>query len=115
MSASALIDELTAAGVRLSLDGGDLVADVLPGVELEPYRDRIAQCRPALLTLLREREVITDLTDQLETGWRWLDEHPHHPEHEAFLDRWTARLREYERIYATHHEHEHGEASCRVS
>ena len=113
MTASALIDDLAEAGIRLSLDGGGLVADVLPGVELEPYRDRIAQCRPALLTLLQEREAVAALAASLEQGWRWLDEHPHHPEHEAFLERWTARLHEYERTYAAHHEH--GEASCRAS
>jgi hypothetical protein len=58
VSASAMVDELRAAGIRLSRDGGDLVADVLPGAKLDPYRDRIAQCRPALLAELDLREQI---------------------------------------------------------
>jgi len=58
MSASALIDELIEAGVRLSLDGGELVADVLPGVDVDPYRGRIAQGRPALLAELDLRQQI---------------------------------------------------------
>jgi hypothetical protein len=39
------------------------------------------------------------LVPSLEKGWNWLREHPDHPEHDAFLDRWIARLREYEQVY----------------
>ena len=37
---------------------------------------------------------------ELEKGWTWLDEHPNHPEAEAFCTRWIERLRQYERAYA---------------
>jgi hypothetical protein len=113
MNASALIDELTEAGVRLSLDGGDLVADVLPGVDPTLYRERIQSSKPALLALLRARETIAALANQLEAGWDWLEEHPHHPEHETFLLRWLNRLSMYEQTYTAHHEQ--GEALCRAS
>jgi hypothetical protein len=52
VSASSLLDELAAAGIRLSRDGNDLAADVLPGAILDPYRDRIREHKPALQTLL---------------------------------------------------------------
>ena len=52
MSAATLVDEVQAAGIRLSHDGDALAADVLPGVDLDPYRHRIAEFRPALLAEL---------------------------------------------------------------
>jgi hypothetical protein len=113
VSAATLVDGLMAAGIRLSRDGDDFIADVLPGVALEPYRDRIAQCRPALLRLLQKREAIAFLADQLEAGWQWLEAHPQHPEYGAFLSRWLDRLATYEQTYAAHLEQ--GEESCRAS
>jgi hypothetical protein len=41
------------------------------------------------------------LVSSLEAGWNWLAAHPDHPEHESFLERWIARLRQYEQVYAT--------------
>jgi hypothetical protein len=58
MSAVALVDELQAAGIRLGHDGGELIADVLPGVDLDPFRERIRQHRPALLALLALQDEI---------------------------------------------------------
>jgi hypothetical protein len=52
VSAPALLDELAGAGIRLSREGDDLIGDVLPGATLAPYRDRIREHKPALLTLL---------------------------------------------------------------
>jgi hypothetical protein len=45
------------------------------------------------------------LLPPLDEGWDWLVCHPEHPEHEAFLDRWISRLRDYERAHA---------AQCRI-
>jgi hypothetical protein len=41
-----------AAGIRLGRDGDDLIADVLPGADLDRYRDRIREEKPDLLALL---------------------------------------------------------------
>jgi hypothetical protein len=100
MNAAALLAELEAAGVHLTRDGDRLRVRGNPDVDPTPYRERTQSSKPALLRALLAREVITGLTDQLETGWCWMRDHPHHPKHKAFLDRWTARLREYERTYA---------------
>jgi len=43
---------------------------------------------------------VAALVEQLEAGWEWLAANPDHPEAEAFLARWMARLRQYERAYA---------------
>ena len=58
MSAGAFIDELAGMGIRLSRDGDDLAADVLPGASLAPYRDRIREHKPALLNLLALQDEI---------------------------------------------------------
>jgi hypothetical protein len=113
VSIATLLAELDAAGIHLTRAGDRLRVRSESGASLAAYTERIRAARPSLLALLRERESIAELADQLAAGWRWLDEHPHHPEHEAFLDRWIARLREYEELYAAHHEP--GEASCRAS
>ena len=99
-----LLAELEAAGVHLTRNDDVLRVRSKPGVDPAPYRERIHEAKPALLALLREREVIADLVDQLVAGWDWLDGHPQHPEHEAFLSRWLCRLSTYERAYAAHHE-----------
>ena len=58
MSAAALIAELAEAGIRVRLDGSGLVADALPGAELDAYRERIARYKPAILRELLQREVL---------------------------------------------------------
>ena len=58
VSTAALVDALHAAGIRLSHDSGDLVADVLPGANLDRYREQITAHKPALLAELRLREEI---------------------------------------------------------
>jgi hypothetical protein len=58
MNASIFIDQLQDIGIRLKRDGDDLIADVLPGAPLDPFRDRIRVCKPALLAELRLREQI---------------------------------------------------------
>jgi hypothetical protein len=40
------------------------------------------------------------LIPQLEKGWAWLHANPNHPEHDQFMIRWVAKLREYEMAYA---------------
>jgi hypothetical protein len=52
VSAATLLDQLTAAGIRLGRDEDDLIVDVLPDTDLDPYRERIQAAKPALLTLL---------------------------------------------------------------
>jgi hypothetical protein len=108
-----LLAELDAAGVHLTRERDHLRVRGGPGASLAAYTERIREMKPALLALLREREVIADLVDQLVAGWDWLDGHPQHPEHEAFLSRWLDRLSTYEQTYAAHHEH--GEAPCLAS
>jgi hypothetical protein len=58
VSANDLLTELAAGGIRLGRDGDALVADVLPGADLDPFRERIRQHRPALLTLLALQDEI---------------------------------------------------------
>ena len=58
MSAGAFIDELAGVGIRLSRDGDDLAADVLPGASLDPYRDRIREHKPAFVALLALQDEI---------------------------------------------------------
>ena len=100
MSAAGLLAELDAAGVHIAREGDHLRVRSGSGASLAPYTDRIRKAKPSLLVLLQERESLAELRDQLEAGWCWMHDHPHHPEHEAFLDRWVARLHEYERTYA---------------
>jgi hypothetical protein len=52
MSAAALLAELDAAGVRLSLAGDDLHFQTRPGVSIAPYREQITANKPALLAAL---------------------------------------------------------------
>ena len=66
MSAAALLAELDAAGVRLSLAGGDLRFQTRPGVSIAPYRERIAAHKPALVVLLRRGPVEAT---QPPAGW----------------------------------------------
>jgi hypothetical protein len=52
VSAATLLDALIRAGIRLGRDGDDLIADVLPGADLDRYRLSIREHRPELVTLL---------------------------------------------------------------
>jgi hypothetical protein len=42
---------------------------------------------------------VAALVLSLDQGWDWLRDHPTHPEHDLFLQRWIVRLRQYERTY----------------
>lgn len=59
MSARALLVELEAAGVRLSLAEDGLRFQTRPGVSIAPYRERITISKPTILTALRKRETVT--------------------------------------------------------
>ncbi len=58
MTAGAVIDELLDTGIRLSRDGDGLVADVLPGASLDPYREEIRERKPDLVKELLQREIV---------------------------------------------------------
>ena len=58
MSAGALVDELTAAGVRLSLAGETSATRPTPGVSIAPYREPIIMNKPTLIALLRLQDEI---------------------------------------------------------
>ena len=62
MSARALLADLEAAGVRLSLAGDELRYQTRPGVSIAPYRDRITAHKPALLVELLQRRIIETVT-----------------------------------------------------
>ncbi len=102
MSVATLLAELESAGIRLGRHGERLVADVLPSADLDAYRNQITENKSALMGVLYEREAIASLTNQLEAGWRWMQSYPNHPEHDVFLERWIAKLREYEQVHCIH-------------
>jgi hypothetical protein len=52
VNARALLAELEASGVRLTLAGDGLRCRTRPGVSIAPFRERIAAHRPALLATL---------------------------------------------------------------
>ena len=58
MNAAALLAELDAVGVRLSLAGDDLHYQTRPGVRIAPYRERIQESKPAILRELLQREIV---------------------------------------------------------
>lgn len=62
VSARALLAELAGAGVRLSRDGDDLIAEIRPGASLDPYRERIMAHKPALLAELLQARIIEVVT-----------------------------------------------------
>jgi hypothetical protein len=82
VSASTLLDELAAAGIRLSREGDDLIADVRPGAELDLYRDHITNHKPALLAELHRREEVVsaastarDTFDRQHYDQLWVEWH----------------------------------------
>ena len=58
MSAAALLTDLEAAGVRLSLAGDDLRCQTRYGVSIAPYREQIAAHKSALLAELLKARII---------------------------------------------------------
>ena len=63
MSATALLDEIVAAGIRLRRDGDDLIAEFPVGVDLDHYRVRIIADKTALLAVLRlQAEIVVAAT-----------------------------------------------------
>jgi hypothetical protein len=63
MTATALLDDLESAGVRLTLAGDDLRYQTRPGVSIAPYRDLVAESKLALVAELRlRRQIITEAT-----------------------------------------------------
>jgi hypothetical protein len=132
VTAAALLDDLAAAGVRLSLADDDLHYQTQPGGSLAPHVERITAHKLALLQELLQRRIVATvdtapeqfdregydqlhqqlqalpdpeedmaaLVEQLKAGWAWLAAHPDHPKAEAFLARWIALLRQYERACA---------------
>jgi hypothetical protein len=100
MSAAALLAELEAIGIQITREGYTLRVRGNPGVNPAPYRERIREAKPVIIAMLRQREAIAELTNQLEVGWRWMEDHPNHPEHERFFARWLVKLDEYERADA---------------
>ena len=67
MSAAALLSELDAAGLHLSLAGDGLCVQARPGVSIAPYRERIAAHKPALVVRLRARQPVTPTVPP--AGW----------------------------------------------
>jgi hypothetical protein len=61
MSAAALLMELEAAGVRLSLAGDDLRFQTRADVRIAPYRERITAHKSALLAELLKAEILAAL------------------------------------------------------
>ena len=66
MIAAALLDDLDATGVRLSLAGDDLRYRTRPGVSIAPYVERIRQDKPALLKELLQRQITAAVTVEPE-------------------------------------------------
>jgi hypothetical protein len=62
MGAAALLDDLTAAGIRLHREGDRLRAEISPGARLDPFRDQITANKPTLLRELRQREIVAAAT-----------------------------------------------------
>jgi hypothetical protein len=62
VSTAALLADLEAAGVRLSLSGDDLRFQTRHGVSITPYRERIAARKPALLAELLRARIIEAVT-----------------------------------------------------
>ena len=58
MNAPAFLDELTTAGVRLSLAGDDIRFETAPGVSVAPFRERIVASKSVLVSELRLRQRI---------------------------------------------------------
>jgi hypothetical protein len=99
MSVAALLTDLADAGITLTRNVDRVHYQTRPGVSIAPYRARIREAKTELLAALREREMLAALVDQLEAGWGWLADHPDHPQHDAFLERWAEKLHQYERTY----------------
>jgi hypothetical protein len=62
VSAAALLVELEAAGVHLSLAGDALRFQTRPGISIAPYRERITANKPGLLAELLKARIIEIVT-----------------------------------------------------
>jgi hypothetical protein len=62
MSAPALLREIEAAGIRLHREGDRLRAEIPPGADLAPFRERIQAAKPALMRELLQRESVATAT-----------------------------------------------------
>jgi hypothetical protein len=58
LNRSVLVDDFMAAGIRLTRDGDDLIAEVPADVDLSPHAERIRASKPALLRELLQREIV---------------------------------------------------------
>jgi hypothetical protein len=67
VSGPALLVELEAAGVRLSLVGDDLQFQTRPGVSIAPYREHIMAAKPVLVAALRARQPVAP--SRPPVGW----------------------------------------------
>ena len=70
MTAAALLQELTATGIHLQCEEGNVRVRAEPGISLAPYLDRIKANKPALLAELRIREEVAAMG--LGPNLRWL-------------------------------------------
>jgi hypothetical protein len=89
LSVVALLDALERAGIRLSRDGDDLIAEIQPGACLDPYREHIGATKPTLLALLElQAQIVAAATvapaafdrEAYDALWRrWYDLAAHEP------------------------------------
>jgi hypothetical protein len=63
---TALLADLEAAGVRLSLAGDDLHYQTRPGVSIAPYRDHIRANKPVLLREVLQRQIVAAVNVERE-------------------------------------------------
>jgi hypothetical protein len=60
------LDELASVGIRLTRDDRDLIVDIAPGSSIEPFRDRIAEMKSALVRELLQREIVAAATVKID-------------------------------------------------
>jgi hypothetical protein len=58
VSAAELLADLEAGGLAVTRIGDDLRVRAVPGVRLAPYRERVLEHKPALLTELLQQEIV---------------------------------------------------------
>ena len=88
MSAAALLADLAAASVRLSLAGDNLHYQTELGVSIAPNRDRIAAKKPALVIELLQRAIVAAVDVEPD----WFDR----AEFDMLWDRWSTNQAEKE-------------------
>jgi flagellar biosynthesis/type III secretory pathway chaperone len=85
------VDDLHAAGIRLSLAGDDLHYQTRPGVSINAHREQIAANKLALMAELRLREQITAAASAAQFSFD-------RQRYDALWERWHALQREPEAI-----------------